>query len=138
MSEGMILFYPHSSDKSFFDYKQKFEPRLAMWGRQIISAGVIIHDDGSVTSWSVGDYTPEERARLERAMREEDEARARRRAEEAESADAMRNARIRDINSLEMQLHLRQLQANIGVSPQYNNWFNGGVFRRKDEDILIV
>ena len=133
-----IRAYYTNQIQSFFDYNRKFEPQTAMWGRQVVSAGVIIHEDGSVTSWSVGDYTPEERARLERAMREEDEARARRRAEEAQSADARRDARIQDINSLELQLHMRRLQASIGAHPQNSHWISGGVFRGKYEDIPIA
>lgn len=55
---------------------------MAMRGRQIVSSGVIIHPNGEVTYYSSSDYTPEEKARLEKAMKEEDEAKAKKRLEE--------------------------------------------------------
>lgn len=55
---------------------------MAIRGRQIVSSGVIIHPNGEVTYYSSSDYTPEEKARLEKAMKEEDEAKAKKRLEE--------------------------------------------------------
>ena len=49
---------------------------MAIHGRRVVSSGVIIHPNGEVTYYSSSDYTPEEKARLERAMKEEDEAKA--------------------------------------------------------------
>ena len=60
---------------------------MAIRGRRIVSSGVIIHPNGEVTYYSSSDYTPEEKARLERAMKEEDEAKAKKRLEEKRHLD---------------------------------------------------
>ena len=49
---------------------------------RIVSRGVIIHPDGEVTYYCSADYTPKEKARHERAMKEKDEAKAKKRLEE--------------------------------------------------------
>lgn len=65
-----------------FDTIPKANAFMAMHGRRVVSSGVIIHPNGEVTYYSSSDYTPEEKARLEKAMKEEDEAKAKKRAEQ--------------------------------------------------------
>ncbi|AGL01732.1 DUF6033 family protein [Desulfoscipio gibsoniae] len=68
--------------QAHFDTIGEANAFMAMHGRRIVSSGVIIHPNGEVTYYSSSDYTPEEKARLEKAMKEEDEAKAKKRAEE--------------------------------------------------------
>lgn len=68
--------------QAHFDTNGEANAFMAMRGRRIVSRGVIIHPNGEVTYYCSSDYTPEEKARLEKAMKEEDEAKAKKRAEE--------------------------------------------------------
>lgn len=68
--------------QAHFDTNGEANAFMAMHGRRIVSRGVIIHPNGEVTYYCSGDYTPEEKARLEKAMKEEDEAKAKKRAEQ--------------------------------------------------------
>jgi hypothetical protein len=68
--------------QAHFDTNGEANAFMAMHGRQIVSRGVIIHPNGEVTYYCSSDYTPEEKARLEKAMKEEDEAKAKKRAEQ--------------------------------------------------------
>lgn len=68
--------------QAHFDTIPEANAFMAVHGRQIVASGVVIHPDGKVTYYSKSDYTPQEKARLEKAMKEEDEEKARKRAEE--------------------------------------------------------
>lgn len=68
--------------QAHFDTNGEANAFMAMRGRRIVSRGVIIHPNGEVTYYCSSDYTPEEKARLEKAMKEEDEAKAKKRAEQ--------------------------------------------------------
>lgn len=68
--------------QAHFDTNGEANAFMAMHGRRIVSRGVIIHPNGEVTYYCSGDYTPEEKARLEKAMKKEDEAKAKKRAEQ--------------------------------------------------------
>lgn len=74
--------YYEQKVQAHFDTIGEAHAFMAVRGRQIVSSGVIVHPNGEVTYYSSSDYTPEEKARLEKAMKEEDEAKARKRAEE--------------------------------------------------------
>lgn len=67
--------------QAHFDTIGQANAFMAIRGRRIVSSGVVIHPNGEVTYYCSSDYTPEEKARLEKAMKEEDEAKAKRRAE---------------------------------------------------------
>lgn len=68
--------------QAHFDTIGEANAFMAIRGRRIVSRGVIVHPNGEVTYYSSSDYTPEEKARLEKAMKEEDEEKAKKRAEE--------------------------------------------------------
>ena len=72
-----------------FDTIGEADAFMAMHGRRIVSSGVIIHPDGKVTYYSSSDYTPEEKARLEKAMKEEDEEKAKRREKGKQSNEIL-------------------------------------------------
>lgn len=98
LGQGNVIIAPNILEKMAMDlkarhyYEQKIQDHfntipeadafMAVHGREIVSRGVIIHADGKVTYYSKSDYTPQEKARLEKAMKEEDEAKAKKRAEE--------------------------------------------------------
>jgi len=98
LGHGNVMIAPNILEKMAMDpearryYEQKIQEHfdtipeanafMAVHGRQIVSRGVIIHADGKVTYYSKSDYTPQEKARLEKAMKEEDEAKAKKKAEE--------------------------------------------------------
>lgn len=98
LGTGNVIIAPNILEKMVSDpqarqhYEQKIQAHfdtngeanafMAMRGRRIVSRGVIIHPNGEVTYYCSGDYTPEEKARLEKAMKEEDEAKAKKRAEQ--------------------------------------------------------
>lgn len=98
LGQGNVIIAPNILEKMAPDpetrryYEQKIQAHfdtipeanalMAVHGRQIVSSGVIIHADGKVTYYSKSDYTPQEKARLEKAMKEEGEAKAKKRAEE--------------------------------------------------------
>lgn len=42
-------------------------------GRELLASGTIVHEDGTITRWTMSDYTPEEKERLRRAQEEEQE-----------------------------------------------------------------
>mgnify|MGYP000872141739 CR=1 FL=1 len=104
---GNVIIAPNILEKMATDsearryYEQKIQGHfdtiptanafMAVRGRQIVSSGVIIHPDGKVTYYSRSDYTPEEKARLEKAMKEEDETKAKKRAEEKRLDEIARN-----------------------------------------------
>lgn len=69
----------------YFDNIPCGDQFMASVGRRIVDSGVIIHKNGEVTTWSRSEYTPEEKSRLERAMKEEDEEKEKRRERFLES-----------------------------------------------------
>ncbi len=75
--------------QAHFDTNGEANVFMAIRGRRIVSSGVVIHPNGEVTYYSSSDYTPEEKARLERAMKEEDKAKAKKRLEEKRHLDAL-------------------------------------------------
>lgn len=68
--------------QAHFDTNAEANAFMAMRGRQITSRGVIVHPNGEVTYYCNSEPTPEEKARLEEAMKAEDEAKAAKRLEE--------------------------------------------------------
>lgn len=83
--------YYEKKIQGHFDTIGEANAFMAMHGRRIVSRGVIIHPNGEVTYYSSSDYTPEEKARLEKAMKEEDEAKAKKRAEEKKLNEIAQN-----------------------------------------------
>lgn len=81
-----------------FDTIGKANAFMAMHGRRVVSSGVIIHPNGEVTYYSSSDYTPEEKARLEKAMKEEDEAKAKKREEAKRLSEIVLNKYIQSIS----------------------------------------
>ena len=63
----------------YFDNIPYGDQFMASVGRRVVDSGIIIHKNGEVTTWSHSEYTPEEKARLERAMEEEAEEKEKRR-----------------------------------------------------------
>jgi hypothetical protein len=59
--------------------KDDMKAQLKDMNRDYIDSGMIVHDDGSVTYWVMSDDTPEEKARIRKAMAAEAEAKAERR-----------------------------------------------------------
>ncbi len=94
--------------QSYFATRPQAQAFMAMHGRQVVSSGIIVHEDGTVTSWSSSDYTPEEKARLERAMKEEDEEKAKKRAEEKRQIEIFYAASVRFIGNDETWLRMLQ------------------------------
>jgi len=81
VTEPQARQYYEKKIQAHFNAIGKARAFMAMHGRRIVSSGVIVHPDGKVTYYSSSDYTPEEKARLEKAMKEEDEAKAEKRKE---------------------------------------------------------
>ena len=54
---------------------------MAIRGREITSRGIIIHADGTVTSYCSSEPTPEEQSRIDKAMEQQAEEKAERREE---------------------------------------------------------
>jgi len=100
--------------QAHFDTNGEANAFMAMHGRRIVSSGVIIHPNGEVTYYSSSDYTPEEKARLERAMKEEDEAKAQKRLEEKRRLDALTEKNAQEAAYAELQLlRMRLYSTNI-------------------------
>ena len=62
----------------YFDNIPYGDQFMASVGRRVVDSGIIIHKNGEVTTWSHSEYTPDEKARLERAMKEEAEEKEKR------------------------------------------------------------
>lgn len=62
----------------YFDSVPLCKAQLSMVGHEIHSSGIVIHPDGTVTTYVSGDLKPEERARIEAQIRAEDEEKAER------------------------------------------------------------
>ncbi len=107
--------YYMSQIQSYFDSRSEGQALLAAQGQQIVSSGVIINEDGTVTSWCYGDYTPEEKARLERLMKEEDEAKAKKRADLARQIDLSYKRKAQATSDSELWFQIKQLQASIAM-----------------------
>ena len=65
--------------QKYFDNIPYGDQFMASVGRRVVDSGIIIHKNGEVTTWSHSEYTPEEKARLERAMKEEADEKEKRR-----------------------------------------------------------
>lgn len=99
---------------------------MGMHGRRVVSSGVIVHPNGEVTYYSSSDYTPEEKARLEKAMKDEDEAKAKKRAEEKRLNEIALNKHIQPISYSIPQVeilssgnprdYLSQMLSNVDIS----------------------
>lgn len=48
--------------------------KLALYDREYIASGMIVHEDGSVTYWVMSDDTPEKKAEIQKKMQEEAQA----------------------------------------------------------------
>jgi len=119
--------YYEKKIQGHFDAIPKANAFMAMHGRQIVSSGVIVHPNGEVTYYSSSDYTPEEKARLEKAMKEEDEAKAKKREEQKRLDEITANRHLQvmfntvpDIELLssnisEYNLSQTQLNINFGI-----------------------
>jgi len=83
--------------QAHFDTIGEANTFMAMHGRRVVSSGVIVHPNGEVTYYSSSDYTPEEKARLEKAMKEEDEEKAKKRAEEKRLNEIALNKSVQPI-----------------------------------------
>ena len=100
--------------QAHFDTNGEANAFMAVRGRRIVSRGVIIHPNGEVTYYCSSDYTPEEKARLERAMKEEDEAKAQKRLEEKRRLDALTEKNAQEAAYAELQLlRMRLSSTNI-------------------------
>lgn len=62
----------------YFDSVPLCKAQLSMVGHEIHSSGIVIHPDGTVTTYVSGDLKPEVRARIEAQMKAEEEEKARR------------------------------------------------------------
>ena len=112
--------------QAHFDTIPKANAFMAMHGRRVVSSGVIVHPNGEVTYYSSSDYTPEEKARLEKAMKEEDEAKAKKRAEAKRLNEIALNKYIQPISYSTPQIDifssenpekfLLQVPTNIDIS----------------------
>ncbi len=112
---------------------------MAMHGRRVVSSGAIVHPNGEVTYYSSSDYTPEEKARLEKAMKEEDEAKAKKRAEEKRLNEIALNKHIQPILYSIPQIeilsldnprgYLTQIPANIDISAFQSLMFRSRMLR---------
>ncbi|MGI6412548.1 MAG: DUF6033 family protein [Syntrophomonadaceae bacterium] len=94
-----------------FDTIGKANAFMAIHGRRVVSSGVIIHPNGEVTYYSSSDYTPEEKARLERAMKEEDEAKAKKRAEQKRLSEIATDRYLQLVSSTVPEIGL--LSSNV-------------------------
>lgn len=81
--------YYEKKIQAHFDTNDEAIAFMAMRGRRIVSRGVVIDVNGKVTYYCSGDYTPEEKARLEKAMKEEDKAKTEKRLKEKEQLIAL-------------------------------------------------
>ena len=112
--------------QAHFDTNGEANAFMAMRGRRIVSRGVIIHPNGEVTYYCSSDYTPEEKARLERAMKEEDEAKAKKREEEQRLNEIALNRhrqlflyRVPQLNILSsnnLEEHFLNITDNVDIS----------------------
>lgn len=96
--------YYEKKIQGHFDTVGEANAFMGMRGRRIVSSGVIIHPNGEVTYYSSSDYTPEEKARLEKAMKEEDEAKAKKRLEEKRRLDDLSDKKTQEVFYAEKQL----------------------------------
>lgn len=64
--------------RQYFDSVPLCKAQLSMMGHEIHSSGIVIHPDGTVTTYVSGDLKPEVRARTEAQMKAEEEEKARR------------------------------------------------------------
>jgi len=118
--------YYEQKIQGHFDTIGEANAFMAMHGRRIVSSGVIVHPNGEVTYYSSSDYTPEEKARLEKAMKEEDEAKAKKRAEEKRLNEITLNKHVEPISYNIPQIevlslgnpmdYLLQIPSNVDIS----------------------
>ncbi|GMQ64903.1 DUF6033 family protein [Vallitalea maricola] len=67
---------------------------LMAHGRQLIATGTIVHEDGTVTHWTVSDESPEQKEKIRKQMEtEEEEKLARKKAINEASEDYMNKIR---------------------------------------------
>lgn len=102
--------------QSYFDSIPQGQAFMAAHGRRIVSSGVIVHEDGTVTSWSCSDYTPEEAARLKRKMQEEDEAKAKKRVEQKNLIEIAQANKVQTSEIAEKWINTKMLQTQLSVN----------------------
>lgn len=103
--------------QAHFDTNGEANAFMAIRGRRIVSRGVIIHPNGEVTYYCSSDYTPEEKARLEKAMKEEDEAKARKRLEEKRNLEAW----VMNSQETTYAMHMLRLKTSYADIPYIGN-----------------
>lgn len=82
--------YYEKQIQSYFDSLPLCKAQLSMMGHEIHSSGIVIHSDGTVTTYVSGDLKPEVRARIEAQMKAEAEEKAEReRAYQARREEAV-------------------------------------------------
>ncbi len=70
--------YYEGQIQHYFDSVPLCKAQLSMMGHEIHSSGIVIHPDGTVTTYVSGDLKPEVRARIEAQMKAEAEEKAKR------------------------------------------------------------
>lgn len=99
-----------------FDSLPMHEAQLATGGFEIHSRGMVIHPDGTVTYYISGDLTPEKKAKIEAAMKAEDEEKEKRRQEYLERSQEAANKRRQISDSNNKKQISKVLNENIVAS----------------------
>jgi hypothetical protein len=85
--------------------REELPAQLKGMNRDYWASGTIVHDDGTVSTWVLSDDTPEEKARIKKAMDEQAEAKAERRERYVEIVKAAGEKRAApEISSLRLNL----------------------------------
>ena len=102
--------YYEEKIQQHFDSIPETEAFMAAMGHVTTSAGVVIHEDGSVTYYLSGEEGPEKKAEFEAAQKEKREKKAEKRREEMERSKEIAEARRQELESQYRYHMMTQMQ----------------------------
>ena len=102
--------YYEEKIQQHFDSIPETEAFMAAMGHVTTSAGVVIHEDGSVTYYLSGEEGPEKKAEFEAAQKEKREKKAEKQREEKERSKEIAEARRQELESQYRYHMMTQMQ----------------------------
>lgn len=107
--------YYEKKIQEHFDSLPQTKAFLALMGHRMISSGVVIHADGTVTYYLCGEVSPKKRAEIEAQIKAEDEAKAKRRRRYQELSKEAAAKRQMEMSRMNRQQYMTDILAYHGA-----------------------
>ncbi len=97
---------------------------LAAHGRQLIATGTIVHEDGTVTHWTMSDETPEEKEKIKKQMEAEAKEKLARKEKFLKPSKEATNQSYNNYFFTSSSVLENTIEYNVEKSKYYNLMYN--------------